>query len=104
MIDAKRITELREWLQGHVDDLKLIEKEAKKARGKLVTPIRMDLLVGPYYADLLLILDRYEAALLLIEAAMGITLRDHYLIEGVAQGVEKLVDAALKLREKEGKK
>jgi len=59
----ERINQLRAFLQTRIDDLKVIEKEAKKAKRKLVTPVRMDLYLGPFYTDLLAVLDLYEKLL-----------------------------------------
>lgn len=58
----ERLAYLRSFLKERVKDLKSIEKAAKKSEGKLVTPIRMDLYLGPIYADLLGVLEDYERA------------------------------------------
>jgi hypothetical protein len=94
-VTKERVEELREWV-GFFGKLKIQPEYFRLMPDRDRLPE-----LRKVSADLLLILDRYEAALPLIEAAMGITRRDYYLIEGVAQRVEKLVDAALALREKE---
>ena len=59
-VSGERLEELRVFLKERLEGLRHTKKEVKEARGRIVTQIRMDKLVGPYYADLLAVLDDYE--------------------------------------------